>query len=160
MKSLKYPAQEFEQYQVQYKKNKVTGELEELPDKLDIVEFVQSFKETAFSSLLDKFLQPQKFNPQVPLKDDNGELLDMSIVQSDLDELQNASMLVEEVKSYYNLPNDYNLKQVYDYSKLVMENLKKYKENLAKNEKVSSQEIKQEVKSQDVQTSGEESTQA
>ena len=46
----------FDYLVTKYRKNNVTGQLEELPDKVDIFDKIQSSKEYALDKILDRYL--------------------------------------------------------------------------------------------------------
>lgn len=144
-------SQKFSKYDKQYMFNDVSKELVELPDSLDIDEYVNSFKECAIDKVLDKFLNIPKYGvnyDNLP-RDEDGNI-DMSLVQSDLDELQDVSNLVSEIQGTYDLPSNYTIGQIYEY-------LTKVIKGGDDNEKISSPQTVEASVDENVQASSEES---
>lgn len=99
----KAEAQSFNPLVTQYRFNKATEELEELPDKLDIQKFVDSSLNTALESMFDKFLQPDAQSVISDSIDDHRDTLDR---------LCDAMDFVEEVKDKYGMSDVASVKDV------------------------------------------------
>lgn len=89
------PSQSFDTEIDQYRLNKSTNELEKLPDKLDIQQFVNSFKDSALDVMLQK-LEPQ-LTDQDKVVDLHTDLLDS------LDQLRDADDYRSEMCEKYHL---------------------------------------------------------
>lgn len=152
----KVKPQSFSKFDKQFKYNELTKLLEELDDDLDVDEFVQSSADTALSAVLDRFLPDynvsrETFDLSSFPTDENG-CVDMSIVQSDLDELIDMSAVLDEIKGVYGMPDNFTVKDIYDVLNKKLGGLK--------NENQEKKETKQEVEQEDVQKTGSESSQA
>lgn len=99
-----------------YRLNKVTGELENTGEFVDIQEQIDSFKETALNSMLERFM------PQVV--DDTA---DLTQVDNDLDFLAESFDIAEEYRERFNLPDKMSHKEIFahmkDYSVKLSEKL-------------------------------------
>lgn len=93
--------QTFPTKEKQYRLNKATGELVELPDLIDIQDLVMSSYETTFDVVLAKFLD-----------NDNEVFDDTAHFQDTFDSLQETSMVLDDVKAEFDLPESYSLDDV------------------------------------------------
>lgn len=148
--------QGFTKFDKQFKYNELTKLLEELDDDLDVDAFVQSSADTALTAVLDRFLPdynvlPATFDLSRFPTDENG-CVDMSVVQSDLDELLNMSAVLEEIKYAYDMPDSFTIKNVYDFLSKKIGGLN--------NENHEKKETKQEAQQEDVLETISESPQA
>lgn len=85
-------AQSFDPLVTQYRYNKTTGELEELPDKLDIQKLVDSSLNTALEAMFDKYLPSEIDDIEQDLTDNRDKLDRLS------DAMNFADTLKEELK--------------------------------------------------------------
>lgn len=152
----KVKPQSFEKFDKQFKYNELSKLLEELDDDLDVDEFVQSSADTALSAVLDRFLPEynvsrETFDLTGFPTDENG-CVDMSAVQSDLDELIEMSAVLDEIKGVYSMPDNFTVKDIYEVLNKKIGGLK--------NENQEKEEIVEKTEQADVRSSGEESSQA
>lgn len=131
--------QSFPTTEKQYRLNKATGELVELPDDLDIVKLVQSSFSTTFDVVLARFLDDDRL-----VVDDTSHFVD------DFDSLQEASMLLDDIKSSYNLPDEFSIN---DVAKFLDDKIKKGGDLVEEKDKTVEQ-----TESKDFSSSGEESS--
>ncbi|UPW41583.1 hypothetical protein [Peromfec virus RodF8_50] len=96
--------QSFDPLVTQYRFNKTTGELEELPDKLDIQKFVDSSLNTSLEAMFDKFLSPTPTD---------NILADLTDTRDKLDRLSDAMEFADELREKYGLSDDTSLSDVY-----------------------------------------------
>lgn len=136
--------EEFQQFKPVYRLNKVTGELEKTDEVIDIVEFVNSFKDVALQSVLERFM------PDVQNSIDN--VFEYKKVVSDLDIMQESANLAEEYRLKYGLSDDLSISDVFSYVQKLSVDLKdKIKKEVVINE---TQKDRQESKSEDVSANG------
>lgn len=147
MKVKKVFAQTFPRFKVQYRLNKAKNRLEELPDKVDIQELINSDKEFALHSILDKFLGvPESIS--VVSHDRNIDKLDLLNEASDLINdycdsnnlsTENVSLakILEHIKSKYK-----NVNGIIENEKKIDYNISGMKESI-ENEKAYFEEEKQ-----------------
>lgn len=105
----KRKAQHFDYEKTVYVYNKVTGLLEEAPEKINVVEQVNSFAGQSLQSTLERL---HAFDKQVV---GEGEVYDYGDRVSDLSSVGEALDIFEEYRMLYRLPDDWSLEQVYDY---------------------------------------------
>lgn len=86
--------QSFSPLVTQYRYNKATDELEELPDKLDVQKLVDSSLQTALEAMFDKFLSPDAQSQAQTFIDDTRDTLDR---------LTDAMQYVDELKDEFKL---------------------------------------------------------
>lgn len=135
MKVKKVFAQTFELFKVQFRLNKAKNRLEKLPDKINIQELINSDKEYALQSILDRFLGvPEQVN--IVSHERNIDKLDL---------LNEASELIED----YCMANNLSRENV-SLSK-ILEHIKSKYKGVQSNEKKDIEEKKQE----DISTDGE-----
>lgn len=99
----KSPEQSFDPLVPQYRFNKETGELEQLPDMLDVQKLVDSSLNTSLESMLDRFLPTDKIS--------NLEA-DLSDTRDTLDRLASAMDFAEELKDKLGLDEFASLNDV------------------------------------------------
>ena len=80
-----------------YKLNKVTGELEKTEEVIDVQEMIDSVIPMTLENILSKFLPAEKV--------DDGELVEIADMQSDLDLLQETFSQAEQLREKYNIPD-------------------------------------------------------
>lgn len=97
-------AQSFDPLVTQYRYNKTTGELEELPDKLDIRKLVNSYLSTALEAMFDKFM---------PSDNVSDEVVDMADTRDDIDRLSDAMAFADDLKTSLGLGEFATLKDVH-----------------------------------------------
>lgn len=133
MKVKKVIAQTFDRFKVQYRLNKAKNRLELLPDKVDIQELINSDKEYALQSILDRFLGvPEQVN--IVSHQRNIDKLDL---------LNEASELINDYCDSNNLSTqNVSLAKIFEHIK------SKYK-GVTQNEKENKQEKEQENFSND-----------
>lgn len=103
----KSPSQSFETEVAQYRLNKSTDELEELPDKLDIQQLVDSSAPSALDNML------QSLEPQLSEED---EIIDLHNEQlDDLDRFRDADDYRLEICERYGLSPYTSFKKVLEY---------------------------------------------
>lgn len=101
------PSQSFETEVAQYRLNKSTDELEELPDKLDIQQLVDSSAPSALDNML------QSLEPQLSEED---EIIDLHNEQlDDLDRFREADDYRLEICERYGLSPYTSFKKVLEY---------------------------------------------
>lgn len=86
--------QSFSPLVTQYRYNKSTDDLEELPDKLDVQKLVDSSLQTALEAMFDKFLSPDGQSQLQTVIDDTRDTLDR---------LTDAMQYVDELKDEFKL---------------------------------------------------------
>lgn len=97
-------AQTFDPLVTQYRYNKSSGELEELPDKLDIQKLIDSHVQTSLEAMFDKFLSPDEHAlKQTVIEDD----------RDDLDRLSDAMEFADELRQKYGLDDTASLGEIY-----------------------------------------------
>lgn len=133
MKVKKVFAQTFDRFKVQYRLNKAKNRLEQLPDKIDIQELINSDKEYALQSILDRFLGvPEEVN--IVSHERNIDKLDL---------LNEASELIGDYCESNNLST-----QNVSLAK-ILEHIKSKYKGVTQNEKENKQEKEQENFSND-----------
>lgn len=99
-----YVGQVFSRLVTQYHFNAVKNILEELPDKLDTDQQIQSYKNIALDAVLDKFL------PNVPERDVVVDRYNEQL--DDLDVLLDAAGYAEDIRLKYKLDDDLSFTEV------------------------------------------------
>lgn len=106
-------------------------------------ELIQSSKDTALEKALEKFL------PQGNITDD-PTIVDYAQTNCDLDFLMQAHNVANDYKKKFNLPDDFNTSQVYDFVSRQNTLLKDYIKNKSTQPKeVSNNEVKTQTPSQE-----------
>lgn len=121
-------SQKFSPLVTQYRFNSATGQLEELPDKLDIQKLIDSHVDTALENMFERFLPSDKPSEQQLIVDD---------MRDDLDRLSSAMEAVDEVKEKFGLDEFASLGEVHSAlsSKVAEEEAKVAAEKAAENAK-------------------------
>ena len=125
----KVEGQKFDNLLKVYRVNKVTNELEETGETIDIQEMINSSLSSCMTEVLSKF-----FPDNVPVDDEN--VLIAQEMQDDLDYLQDTFAVAEKYRDMYNLDPAMSVREIFDFIK--------FKSNELTNSLSNKEEIKQE----------------
>lgn len=134
----KVSGQTFENFKPVYRLNKITGELEDTGEVIDISEAVNSYKDLVLDEIFKRFL---------PTEDDqSGLVYEQSELVDKLDVMRQSFELADQYKERYKLPEDLSPAQVFEEMKKrsealskrlsEVETLKKLKEEVSDEKKV------------------------
>ena len=149
--------QTFSKLKPVYKLNKITGELEDTGEVIDIDEYVNSFKDQALQVVLERFM---------PALSHSDDVLEYQDTCSDLDLMQESFLVADSYRVKYGLSDDLSVRDVFKVVSDKAQELKKKvdafsvknKSEVVKNEKT--EEVVAQCEQTQVQPNGEESSQA
>lgn len=101
--------QHFDYEKTQYFYNKVTGLLEELPEKVNIQVQINSMKGQSFEDTMERL---HAFDKQTVAE---GDIYDYPERVNDLSAAGEALDIIEEYRDMYNLPDNMDILDVYNY---------------------------------------------
>jgi hypothetical protein len=98
-----------------YRLNKVTNELEKTDDFIDVQQQIESFKDMALQSMLERFMPNQKLIDQTA---------DFTAVKGDLDMLTETFDIAEEYREKLGMSDTATVQEIYAKMKSYSEDLK------------------------------------